>query len=427
MFTMSITFRTATIKDLDSYAEKLVNEKPTFGNISNRISMWLIKGCIFGILSLLYTYRTKLSFFGSASITTIGSLYDIYRMYANQRKLRNHALQELSTLSLSERMQNRFHRIQEILGLPPARKEMIRRALQLEKPIDLKTVNPPTGAIEEGENNCDGEVIYSLDDFLILLCNKLEPRDVVALARTCTGFYNKMRSINSINQKYCKAILGDMSILPEQESLGINALAYRAQNSVGYFRAYAELASPLGTARGRDWLLLDGVHGGGRWNSDEALPRLELVDLREGKNFQSVYVELRAHWKPDMFSIVLDPKTGWPSKIYCLDSFHGKVQMCDVRVENDRIVTKIVDLALAAMGTINGNWVKTNNGMFVWIYRWTPAFPVLNPQTGEFNIHQIELPQGHRILDIQVSPENNLVRWLEKGPDDVEQWHAREI
>jgi hypothetical protein len=154
---------------------------------------------------------------------------------------------------------------------------------------------------------------------------------------------------------------------------------------------------------------------------------LELVDLREGKNFQSVYVELRAHWKPDMFSIVLDLKTGWPSKIYCLDSFHGKVQMCDVRVENDRIVTKIVDLALAAMGTINGNWVKTNNGMFVWIYRWTPAFPVLNPQTGEFNIHQIGLPQGHRIADIQVSPENNLVRWLEKGPDDVEQWHAREI
>lgn len=418
MFAMSITFRTAKIQELDSYEEKLVNEKLTYRKISNCINEWVIKGCGVGIFSLPLTFSIKFSFIASVSVATIGSLYDIYCIYANHANLRNHALHELSGLSLTERMENKFHRIQTILGFAPVRKEMIRRALQLEVPLALKAVNEPTG---------DAVVIYCLDTFLILLCNKLDPKDVVALARTCTGLYDKMRSINFINHKYCKAILGDMPILPEQESLGINALAYRPQDSVGHFREYAELVSTLGIARGRDWLLLDGVHGGGRLNSDEALPRLELVDLREGKNFQSVYVELRAHWKPDMFSIVLDPKTGWPNKIYSLDSFHGKVQMCDVRVENDRIVTKIVDLAQAAMGTINGNWVKMNNGMFVWIYRSTPAFPVLNPQTGEFNIHQIEPQQGYRIADIQVSPESNLIRWLEKGPDNQEQWQTREV
>lgn len=418
MFAMSITFRTAKIQELNSYEEKLVNEKLTYRKISNCINEWVIKGCGVGIFSLPLTFSIKLSFIASVSVATIGSLYDIYCIYANHANLRNHALHELSGLSLTERMENKFQRIQTILGFPPVRKEVIRRALQLEVPLALKAVNEPTG---------DAVVIYCLDTFLMLLCNKLDPKDVVALARTCTGLYDKMRSINFINHKYCQAILGDSPILPKQESLGINALAYRPQDSVGHFREYAELFSPLGIARGRDWLLLDGVHGGGRWNSDEALPRLVLVDLREGKNFQSFYVELREHWKPDRFSIVLDPETEWPNKIYCLDSFHGKVQTCDVRVENDRIVIKIVDTVQAAMDTVHGEWVKVNKGVFVWTSRSTHNFAMLNPQTGGFNIHQIELPQGHRIADIQVSPESNLVSWLEKGPDNLEQWQTREV
>ena len=95
---------------------------------------------------------------------------------------------------------------------------------------------------------------------------------------------------------------------------------------------------------------------------------------------------------------MLDPETEWPNKIYCLDSFHGKVQTCDVRVENDRIVIKIVDTVQAAMDTVHGEWVKVNKGVFVWTSRSTHNFAMLNPQTGGFNIHRlsfrkdIELP-----------------------------------
>lgn len=411
---MSITFRTAKIQDLDAYEEKLVNEKPTFRNISDRITMWLIKGCGVGIFSLPLTFSIKFSFIASVSVATIGSLYDIYCIYANHANLRNHALHELSGLSNAERMQNRFHRIHEILDIPPARKEMIELALQLEKPKDLTSVNIPTG---------NGEVIYTLDTFLMLLCNILESRDIAALAQTCTGLYYKMRSINSINHQYRQGILGKASILPAQESSGINALAYRSQTSES---SNYELFSPRGIARGRDWLLLDGVHGGGRCNTNDALPRMELVDLRENKNFQSVYVESRERSKPDMFSVVLDPNTGWPKKIHFLHSFHGKVQTCDVNVENDCMVTKIVDTVQAGMGA-KQNWVEMSNGMFIWTAIFTRNFALLNPQTGKFNILEIELPEGHYIADIQVIPENNLIRWLERNLDNFMQWHVREV